>query len=158
MRLRLAHLLPTFAFLCATASEAATYYVRNGGSDSANGLSHGTAWATLDKVNSFSFAPGDQVLLYEGHRWVGALTVDWPGTSSAPAVVGAYYLDGSTPRRGYRTAAPIIVTSPQARNTPSADSSMPIPRGISRCAVASASTGTTAVPRPRGPSTTTCTR
>jgi hypothetical protein len=108
MRLRLAHLLPTFAFLCATASEAATYYVRNGGSDSANGLSHGTAWATLDKVNGFSFAPGDQVLLYEGHRWVGALTVDWPGTSSAPAVVGAYYLDGSTPRRGFRTAAPII--------------------------------------------------
>jgi Right handed beta helix region len=108
MRLRLAHLLPTFAFLCATASEAATYYVRNGGSDSADGRSHGTAWASLNKVNSFSFAPGDQVLLHEGHRWVGLLSVDWPGTSSAPAVVGAYYLDGSTPMRGYRTATPII--------------------------------------------------
>ena len=108
MRLRLVHLLPTFAFLFATASEAATYYVRNGGSDSADGRSHGTAWASLNRVNSFSFAPGDQVLLHEGHRWVGLLTVDWPGTSSEPAVVGAYYLDGSTPRRGYRTAAPII--------------------------------------------------
>jgi hypothetical protein len=108
MRLRLAHLLPTFAFLFATASEAATYYVRNGGSDSADGLSHGTAWATLDKVNSFSFAAGDRVFLYEGNRWTGTVTVDWAGTSSAPAVLGAYYLDGSTPRPGYRSTAPII--------------------------------------------------
>ena len=108
MRLRLAHFLPTFAFLCATSSEAATYYVRNGGSDSADGRSHATAWASLDKVNSFSFAAGDQVLLHEGHRWVGLLTIDWAGTSSAHAVVGAYYLDGSTPKRGYRTELPII--------------------------------------------------
>jgi hypothetical protein len=108
MRLRLAHLLPVVTFLCATSSEAATYYVRNGGSDSADGLSHGTAWASLNKVNNFSFAPGDQVMLHEGHRWVGLLTVDWAGTSSAPALVGAYYLDGSTPKRGYRTALPII--------------------------------------------------
>jgi hypothetical protein len=108
MRLRLAHLLPLLAFLCATASEAATYYVRNGGSDSADGRSHATAWATLGRVNRFSFAPGDQVLLHEGHRWTEELVVDWAGTSSAPAVVGAYYLDGSTARRGYRSATPII--------------------------------------------------
>jgi hypothetical protein len=108
MRSRLAHLLPTLVFLCATASEAATYYVRNGGSDSANGRSHATAWATLGKVNSFSFAPGDEVLLHEGHRWTEELVVDWAGTSSARAVVGAYYLDGSTATRGYRSATPII--------------------------------------------------
>ena len=108
MQLRLAHLLPTFALLYATAGEAATYYVRNGGNDSADGRSHGTAWASLNKVNSFSFAAGDQVFLYEGHRWVGQVTVDWGGTSSAPAVLGAYYLDGSTPTRGYRTSRPVI--------------------------------------------------
>lgn len=108
MRLRLAQLLPTFAFLYASAGEAATYYVRNGGNDSADGRSHATAWASLNKVNDFSFAAGDQVFLYEGNRWVGQVTVDWGGTSSAPAVLGAYYLDGSKPTRGYRSAAPII--------------------------------------------------
>lgn len=108
MRLPLARLLPTFALLYATSSEAATYYVRNGGSDSADGRSDATAWASLDKVNNFSFASGDQVLLHEGHRWVGLLTIDWAGTSSAPAVVGSYYLDSSTPKRGFRSAAPII--------------------------------------------------
>ena len=108
MRLRLAHVLPTFAFLYATAGEAATYYVRNGGNDSADGRSHTTAWASLNKINNFSFAAGDQVLLYEGDRWVGQVTVDWPGTSSAPAVLGAYYLDGSTPTRGYRNSPPVI--------------------------------------------------
>jgi hypothetical protein len=108
MRLRLAHLLSIVAVGCATSSEAATYYVRNGGSDSADGRSHGTAWASLDKVNGHSFAPGDQVLLHEGDRWVGQVTVDWAGTSSEPAVLGAYYLDGSTPRRGYRSSRPTI--------------------------------------------------
>ena len=34
--------------------EAATYYVRNGGSDSADGRSHATAWASLGKVNGYS--------------------------------------------------------------------------------------------------------
>ena len=108
MRLPLARLLPTFALLYATSSEAATYYVRNGGDDSADGRSDATAWASLDKVNNFSFASGDQVLLHEGHRWVGLLTIDWAGTSSAPAVVGSYYVDGSTLKRGFRSAAPII--------------------------------------------------
>jgi len=108
MRLRLVHLLPVLAFCCATASEAATYYVRNGGSDSADGRSHATAWASLGKINNHSFSPGDQVLLHEGHRWVGRVELDWAGTSTAHAVLGAYYLDGSTPKRGYRTAPPTI--------------------------------------------------
>ena len=108
MRLRLAHLLPLAGLLCATSAEAATYYVRNGGNDSADGKSDATAWASLSKVNAYSFAAGDRVLFREGHRWVGQLTVDWPGTTSERAVVGAYYMDGSTPVRGYRTARPII--------------------------------------------------
>lgn len=108
MRLRFAHLLSIFAFCCAASSEAATYYVRNGGSDSADGRSHATAWASLNKVNSYSFAAGDQVLLHEGDRWVGTLEVHWAGTSTAHAVVGSYYLDGSTPKRGYRSSRPTI--------------------------------------------------
>src|SRR6188508_1226396 len=108
MRLRLAHILSIAGLLCATSGEAATYYVRIGGSDSADGRSHATAWASLSKVNGYSFGAGDSVLFHEGDRWVGQLTVDWAGTASARAVVGAYYLDGSTAVRGYRTARPII--------------------------------------------------
>jgi parallel beta-helix repeat protein len=101
-------ILPMLAFAWAGTGEAATYYVRNGGNDSADGRSHGTAWASLSKVNSYGFAAGDVVLLQEGSRFVGQVTVDWAGTSSARAVLGAYYLDGATPVRGYRSARPII--------------------------------------------------
>lgn len=109
MRLYFAHLLLfVVGSLGAWSADAATYYVRNGGNDSADGKSHATAWASLSKVNGFSFAAGDHVLFHEGDRWVGMLTVDWAGTTTARAVVGSYYLDGSTPVRGYRTARPII--------------------------------------------------
>jgi Right handed beta helix region len=107
MRLSLV-LLPILGVICASSADAATYYVRNGGNDSADGRSHATAWASLSKVNSYSFAAGDRVFFHEGHRWVGSLGIDWPGTAAERAVVGAYYLDGSTPVRGYRTSRPII--------------------------------------------------
>ena len=96
---------------CAAAggAEAATYYVRNGGNDSADGRSPATAWATLDKVNSFSFKAGDSVLFHEGERWSGKrLVVNWGGSADSYAVIGSYYLDGGTPRRGYKTSRPTI--------------------------------------------------
>jgi hypothetical protein len=108
MRLWLKTTLPALALVWASSSEAATYYVRNGGSDSADGRSHATAWASLSKINNHSFATGDAVLLHEGDRFVGQVTVDWGGTSSARAVLGAYYVDGSSAVRGYRSARPII--------------------------------------------------
>jgi hypothetical protein len=108
MRLWLTRILPTLALAWAGSSEAATYYVRNGGSDSADGRSHAAAWASLGKVNGFAFATGDVVLLHEGDRFVGQVTVDWAGTSTARAVLGAYYLDGANAVRGYRTARPTI--------------------------------------------------
>lgn len=108
MRFHLAPLLSIVGLLCATSAEAATYYVRNGGNDSADGKSHATAWASLSKVNGYAFAAGDRVLLHEGDRWVGTVNVDWPGTATDRSVLGAYYLDGATPVRGYRTARPII--------------------------------------------------
>jgi hypothetical protein len=108
MRSGFALLLTFVGLVCASSVEAATYYVRNGGNDSADGRSHATAWASLNKVNGHSLAAGDRVLFHEGHRWVGQLTVHWPGTSSDPAVVGAYYLNGTTPVQGYRSARPVI--------------------------------------------------
>jgi hypothetical protein len=101
--------LPVLGLLITLHGHAATYYVRNGGDDSADGKSHATAWASIGKVNSFSFAAGDTVLFHEGHVWKQrTLTVDWAGTSSAKAVVGAYYVDNGKPVRGFKTARPVF--------------------------------------------------
>ena len=108
MRLWLKRILPALVLAWSGSGEAATYYVRNGGSDSADGRSHATAWASLSKINSYGFASGDVVLLHEGDRFVGQVSVDWAGTSSARSVLGAYYLDGGSAVRGYRSARPII--------------------------------------------------
>jgi hypothetical protein len=108
MHSRFTHLLSVVGLLCTASAQATTYYVRNGGNDSADGRSHAAAWSSLSKVDSYAFAAGDRVLFHEGHRWVGEFTVDWSGTATAHAVVGAYYLDGSTPIQGYRTTRPII--------------------------------------------------
>jgi hypothetical protein len=94
--------------LAAGAGEAATYYVRNGGNDSADGRTHDSAWASISKVNKTSFQSGDAVLFYENNTFTGQLTIDWGGTSSQPAVVGSYYLSNGTTTRGYKAGRPII--------------------------------------------------
>lgn len=70
---------------------AATYYVDSGGgNDGNNGLSAVSAWRTVAKVNSFSFAAGDTVLLIRGGFWREQITVNRSGTSTAPLTFGAY--------------------------------------------------------------------
>ncbi|MBW2524319.1 MAG: right-handed parallel beta-helix repeat-containing protein, partial [Deltaproteobacteria bacterium] len=74
---------------------AETYYVRADGDDAADGLSDATAWATVSRVNQFSFAAGDDVYFRCGDVWTAqALTIDWSGTDQDPVVVGAYHLAG----------------------------------------------------------------
>ena len=92
----------------ATGSQAATYYVRNDGSDRASGTSDAAAWATLDRVNRHAFKPGDVVLFREGDRWQGRLAVDWSGTAAAYATVGAYHVENGTAVKGLRGQRPII--------------------------------------------------
>ncbi len=107
MRNLLACLLLSFAVYAN--GYAATYYVRNGGDDSADGKSPATAWATIGKVNSHSFSAGDSVLFHEGDTWTGAtLGIGWSGTSSKQAVIGAYYVDAGQPQTGFRTRRPTI--------------------------------------------------
>lgn len=53
---------------------AATYYVDNNlGSDLNNGLSSGSPWQNLTKVNSFVFSPMDSILFVRGGVWRGQL-------------------------------------------------------------------------------------
>jgi hypothetical protein len=70
---------------------AVTYYVKPTGSDSADGLSNATAWATIAKVNSSTFAPGDQILFRAGSVFRDATLVPpSSGSAVAPIVFGAY--------------------------------------------------------------------
>ena len=58
-----------------TTDTGTTYYVSNNGDDKNDGKSPKTAWATLDKVNSFAFQKGDLVVLERGSLWRGFLSV-----------------------------------------------------------------------------------
>lgn len=71
-------------------ANATVYYVSNSGSDLANGTSTGTAWATISKVNSSSFNPGDQILFNRGDSWNERLQLPSSGTIGNVITIGAY--------------------------------------------------------------------
>ncbi|MHA0856880.1 carbohydrate binding domain-containing protein [Paenibacillus sp. CMAA1364] len=89
-------LLTAFMFVCgviffAVAASAATYYVdQAGGNDSNSGTQTTTAWKTLDKVNSITFQPGDQILFKRGQAWTGRLWPKGSGTQNAPIIINTY--------------------------------------------------------------------
>ena len=79
-----------------------TYYVSNSGDDTNNGYSDG-AWATLDKISTSTFSPGDSILLERGSTWevlksansevlvdTYSLRVPSSGAEGAPITFGAY--------------------------------------------------------------------
>lgn len=68
----------------------AIYYVKNGGSDSADGSSNDLAWETVGKVNGATLYPGDSVLFKRGSMWRESLTPPSNGTSGNPITFGAY--------------------------------------------------------------------
>lgn len=78
-------LLPIF-------SHATIYYVSNAGSNGANGLTPGTAWQTVSKVQSSmaSFNAGDFIRFNRGDTFAGILSVTRNGSSGAPITFGAY--------------------------------------------------------------------
>lgn len=69
--------------------EATTYYISNTGNDSNNGTSTLSPWATLDKVNIFSYAPGDSVLFKRNDIWRGQL-IPQSGDINDHLYYGAY--------------------------------------------------------------------
>lgn len=86
---------------------SATYYVSNSGSDSNSGTSATTPWATLVKVNSVSFLPGDIVLFKMGDTFsgqllpkTGAIAYGSYGTGANPIISGFQTLSGWTNRGG----------------------------------------------------------
>ncbi len=65
------------------------YYISATGNDSLNGTSEATAWQTIGKVNSTTFAPGDFIWFKDGDSFTGNLVIQNSGTSAAPIIVSS---------------------------------------------------------------------
>lgn len=72
------------------------YYISNSGDDSNDGTTPKTAWATLDKVKSFTFQPGDGIYFERGGVWRGAvgyfvddITISAYGSGEKPRIYGS---------------------------------------------------------------------
>ena len=75
----------------ASVAGAATYYVdATNGNDSASGTTIATAWKTINKVNTSTFAAGDQILFKRGEVWRESLVPPLSGASGSPIVFDAY--------------------------------------------------------------------
>ncbi len=72
-------------------ASAATYYVdATGGNDANSGLNEHEAWATLERVNSFQYKPGDSVVFKCGEMWNGTLIPPDSGTETAYITFESY--------------------------------------------------------------------
>jgi len=89
--------------ICSISASGTNYYISASGSDSANGLTTSTAWATLAKVNSASFIAGDSILFRRGDSWTGQLTYLKGGISGNPIVYGAYGVGAKPIISGFQT-------------------------------------------------------
>lgn len=78
--------------LCLSPFARATIYYIDGvtGNDSNTGVSANLAWQSLSKVNSTSFAPGDQILFKSGQEFFGKLVVSSSGSTASPIIFGKY--------------------------------------------------------------------
>jgi len=78
---------------CAIPRDNNTFYVDSAnGSDNNVGTNSEQAWQTLDKVSSWVFKPGDQILLKKGQIFHGSISLDEKdtGTDELPVHVGTY--------------------------------------------------------------------
>src|SRR5689334_15002172 len=106
------------ALLTAPVVHAASHYISaSAGNDANDGLTPATAWQSLSKINSTSFATSDSVYLKAGDTWTASggaqVSIGWSGTASNHAVIGAYHTDANgNPVTGPGSAArPKIVST-----------------------------------------------
>ncbi|MFA6336135.1 MAG: right-handed parallel beta-helix repeat-containing protein, partial [Bacteroidales bacterium] len=73
------------------------YYVKNGGNDALDGLTDATAWATVAKVNGFSFTADDSVLFKKGDIWREYISFVPPAGTASGRIVYSSYGTGNKP-------------------------------------------------------------
>ena len=103
----------SLALACIGNLSAADYYIDPAGNDSNAGTSPAAPWQTLGKVNATVFQPGDNVLFKRGGTWVGTLSPQGSGNSSARITLGAYG-EGAKPRINGNGAWAVITLSSQS--------------------------------------------
>jgi hypothetical protein len=113
-----------FGVEVSAASEGTTYYVSNDGDDENKGTSEGKAWATLEKVNSVKFKPGDKILFDRQSSWVGQLAAKGSGTKGNPIIIDAYgdgdrlpLIQGNGLHKGDDIANAVDPSDPNKHNT-----------------------------------------
>ncbi|MHC4912442.1 MAG: right-handed parallel beta-helix repeat-containing protein, partial [Planctomycetota bacterium] len=79
-------------FSLCSAAVGTTYYVSPSGNDNNSGTSAQDAWATIDKVTTVTFSPGDSILFEGGETFSGQLAFDASdaGTPTSPVTVSSY--------------------------------------------------------------------
>lgn len=86
-------------------AKATNFYVSNTGNDLGNGLTPGTAWQTISKVNASSFAPGDSIFFERGGTWNERLNFPSSGSISSYIVLSAYGSGNKPVLTGLKTLA-----------------------------------------------------
>ncbi|HYQ56369.1 MAG TPA: right-handed parallel beta-helix repeat-containing protein, partial [Draconibacterium sp.] len=71
-------------------AQSKTYFLSPDGNDSNSGLSINTPWQTLEKINQFTFQPGDILLLKSGETWHGQMFPKGEGEVGNPIVISSY--------------------------------------------------------------------
>jgi autotransporter-associated beta strand protein len=69
---------------------ATTYYVAPAGNDANDGVNTATPWQSINKVNTTTFQPGDNILFKRGGTWSGALRPQGSGNATSQITLSAY--------------------------------------------------------------------
>jgi hypothetical protein len=70
--------------------DGTNHYISSSGSDSNDGLTAGTTWKTISKVNSHTFVSGDQIRFKSGDSFYGNLTINQSGSTNKPIIYTSY--------------------------------------------------------------------
>ena len=91
MTRKLGSLIFLLAIAISSLMAGTTYYVdASNGDDNNDGLTESSPWKTIQKVNKWSFSPGDHILFKRGETWREELIVPSSGTSGNPITFGTY--------------------------------------------------------------------
>lgn len=98
-------ILPLAIATSISTNQPMIYYISPSGNDKNSGTSPTSAWRSLSKVNSMTFAPGDQILLEGGSTFTGQLYFDANdgGSASNPITIGSYGESPATINAGKKT-------------------------------------------------------
>src|SRR4051812_40277028 len=101
-------------FLISASVQGTDYYVSALGNNNSNGLTTTTAWQSIAKVNSFTFAANDRILFRRGDTFYGGIILKRSnlsfgayGTGAKPVITGLTTVTGWVNSGGNTWEAPV---------------------------------------------------